>query len=449
MDEATPVADVNQHTAEDHAANQPKSAVRLGEEPWRPRVHFTPKRMWMNDPNGMIFHDGRYHLFYQYHPDSMIWGPMHWGHATSRDLLTWEHHEIALRPDEHGTMFSGCCVNDRLNTCGLFAGPGDNNLVALFSHNLQTQGLATSTDGGFTWTHYTGNPIMPAVNDNFRDPKVLWHAPSACWVMVISAHRECHFYTSENLIDWAFASAFSGGCTVGVLEVPDLFQLPGPSGALHWVLLMSVNDGAPAGGCGIEYFIGDFDGTTFHWDEGEGIKWLDFGPDNYAGTTWADEPDGDKLYIGWMSNWPYANKVPTDPWRGCMTLPRRLALFDNGEGLELGGFPKVWPNDDEAKGLVTLDLHFDPSQARQHSLPLAVQGTETGHMLNVDFDAGECRLSRPQALRSMFKTAAMPIPSDRSLHLRLVYDNGVVEGFDMATGRGISQVSFGRGGHAQ
>jgi len=442
-DQPTPIAEVNQHTDDDHAANQPSSSFPLGQEPWRPRVHFTPERMWMNDPNGMIFHGGLYHLFYQFHPDSMIWGPMHWGHATSKDLLTWEHHEVALFPDEHGTMFSGCCVNDRQNCSGLFAGASENNLVAIFSHDCQTQGLASSTDGGFTWTQFSGNPILPAVKGDFRDPKVIWHAPTSKWVMVISAHRECHFYASDNLIDWTFASAFTGGCTKGVWEVPDLLELPAPDGSTHWVLLMSVNDGAPAGGSGVQYFVGDFDGTHFHWDDRLGTRWLDFGPDNYAGTTWADEPDGDALYIGWMNNWPYANQVPTDPWRGCMTLPRRLELFDNGEGLELGGFPKVLPEDDEHSKLAVLDLTFHAKQGTRQTWALEVAGEQTGHSLDINFEARTLSVSRPQALRSMFKTAMMTLVSNQSLRLRVIYDNGVLEVFDLDSGRALSQISFG------
>jgi len=442
IDLGTPIEEVNQHSDEDHAQNQPISTLPLGQEPWRPVAHFTPQRMWMNDPNGMIYHNGLYHLFYQYHPGSMIWGPMHWGHATSKDLLTWEEHDIALYPDQHGTMFSGCCVNDRNNTSGLFSAAGSDNLVALYSHDKQTQGIATSTDGGFNWTHYSGNPILPAVKQDFRDPKVIWHELTSRWVMILSAHKECQFYTSENLIEWTFASAFSGGCTTGVWEVPDLFQLADPKGDLHWVLLMSVNDGAPAGGSGIEYFIGDFDGETFTWDESQGTRWLDFGPDNYAGTTWFDEPDGDKLYIGWMSNWPYANKVPTDPWRGAMTLPRKLALYENGEGLEVGGLPKVWPQPDGA--VLDVQTHaFLSIEGLVQSLRLKVAGAETGHEIEVDFAAKTLKLHRSQALPSMFKTAQMALTSSDEVEIKLVYDNGIIELFDMGSGRCISQVSFG------
>ena len=440
-DLGTPIEDVNQHTDADHAANQPVSLVPFGQEPWRPEVHFSPSRMWMNDPNGMIYHNGLYHLFFQHHPNSMIWGPMHWGHATSRDLLHWEEHEIALRPDHNGTIFSGCCVNDRQNSSGLFDGPSDSNLVAVFSYDNQTQGLAISTDGGFTWSHFSGNPILPAVKPDFRDPKVIWHEPTGRWVMAISAVRECYFYTSDNLIEWNFASAFSGGCTTGIWEVPDLFPLKAPDGTTRWVLLMSINDGAPGGGSGVEYFVGDFDGQVFTWDERQGTKWLDYGPDNYAGTTWFNEPDDDVLYIGWMSNWPYANQMPTDPWRGSMTLPRKLALFDNGEGLELGGFPKAWLSASNRVDIV--DLRLTREQGSSQVLDLAFLGSQTGHRLLVNFATRTLWLERPQALPSMFKRAKMDLTSNVEVSIRIIYDNGVIELFDTNSGRAISQISFG------
>ena len=436
------VEESSSHTAKDHVANQPKSSFPIGHEPWRPQVHFTPKRMWMNDPNGMIFQNGLYHLFYQFHPDSMIWGPMHWGHATSRDLLKWDYHDVALFPDKDGKIFSGCCVNDRNNTSNLFESFGENNFVAIYSYDCQTQGLAISRDNGFTWEKFKDNPILPAIKKNFRDPKVIWHESTGKWIMVISADRECHFYTSNNLIDWTFSSSFSGGCADGIWEVPDIFQLPNQDGDLKWVLIISISKGSPAGGSGVQYFIGDFDGITFHWDENLGTKWLDFGPDNYAGSTWFNEPDDDRLYIGWMSNWTYANNVPTDPWRGSMTLPRKLQLFDNGSGLELGGFPKVWPIENIPK-LSTQELNFLATDGLHQTLSLEVDGRLTGHELNIDFAERLFSLKRPQALSSMYESAVMPLVSSKSLHLKLIFDNGLIEVFDIQTGRGISQVSFG------
>ena len=435
------VEDSKPHTAKDHADNQPKSNFELGKEPGRPQAHFTPKRMWMNDPNGMIYMNGCHHLFYQFHPDSMIWGPMHWGHATSRDLLTWENHNISLYPDKHGTIFSGCCVIDKENTSKLFDSSGENNLVAVYSYDTQLQGLATSIDNGMTWVKFEGNPILPAIKKNFRDPKVIWHALTGNWVMAISAERECQFYTSKNLIDWTFASSFSAGCKEGIWEVPDLFELYDINGNPKWVLIISISKGSPAGGSGIQYFVGDFDGKNFHWEETIGTKWLDYGPDNYAGSTWFNEPDNDKLYIGWMSNWTYANNVPTDPWRGSMTLPRKLQLFDNGSGFEVGGFPKIWPTKNHA-GLSLIEFNFQASEGLCQIINLEIDGKKTGHKLIVNFETLHFSLERPQAISSMYKTAVMPIVSKTSLHLKMIFDNGLIEVFDIKTGRSLSQLSF-------
>lgn len=435
--------DINQHSDQDHRQNQPLSQWPLRDEPYRPKFHFTPNRMWMNDPNGLIYHDGVFHLFFQYHPDSMIWGPMHWGHATSKDLLNWEEHPIALFPDEHGTIFSGCCVNDQKNTSGLFKEEGPNNIVALYSYDTQTQGLAFSEDKGFSWNKFQTNPILPAMREDFRDPKVIWHEPSQHWVMVISAHRECHFYRSSNLIDWEFASSFSGGCVVGVWEVPDLFQLQAPDGQLHWVLLVSINDGAPAGGSGVQYFIGDFDGYRFKWNEENGIKWLDFGPDNYAGSTWYDAPKNEKLYVGWMSNWPYANKTPTDPWRGCMSLPRKLELFENDQELELGGFPFHLPKGEMLSEVTEIqNIQFFATDGFHQTVLLQIGGKETGHKISVDFKKKILEICRPVSNSSMFPSARLPLLDLPKQDFLLVYDNGIVEIFDKNSGRALSQLSF-------
>ena len=435
------IEDSKPHTAKDHADNQPKSNFELGKEPGRPQAHFTPERMWMNDPNGMIYLNGCYHLFYQFHPDSMIWGPMHWGHATSRDLLTWENHNISLYPDKHGTIFSGCCVIDKENTSKLFDSSSENNLAAIYSYDTQLQGLATSIDNGMTWVKFDGNPILPAVKKNFRDPKIIWHELTGNWVMVISAERECQFYTSKNLIEWTFASSFSAGCKEGIWEVPDLFELQDLKGNSKWVLIVSISKGSPAGGSGVQYFVGDFDGKKFCWDGSIGTKWLDYGPDNYAGSTWFNDHDNDKLYIGWMSNWTYANNVPTDPWRGSMTLPRKLQIFDNGSGLEVGGFPKIWPTKNYT-GLSLIEFNFQASEGLRQIIYLEIDGKKTGHKLIVDFETLHFSLERPQAISSMYKTAVMPIVSKTSLHLKMIFDNGLIEVFDIKTGRSLSQLSF-------
>ncbi len=332
-------------------------------EPHRPQLHFSPRANWMNDPNGLVYLDGEYHLFYQYHPDSTIWGPMHWGHAVSPDLLQWEELPIALYPDSLGYIFSGSAVVDHRNTSGLGDGLTP-PLVAIFTHHdpvgeaagqndFQYQSLAYSQDRGRSWTKYPANPVLPNAEGirDFRDPKVIWDERREQWVLVLAARDRVKFYTSPNLIDWTYRSDFGAayGEHGGVWECPDIFPLPvGGGGGEKWVLLLSINAGAPNGGSGTQYFIGDFDGATFTLDpdfrdEVAGTKgiWLDYGRDNYAGVTFSDIPeaDGRRLFLGWMSNWTYAQVVPTTPWRSAMTLPRSLSLRPTPAGLRVVSAP--------------------------------------------------------------------------------------------------------------
>lgn len=318
--------------------------VRNFNETHRPQFHFSPATNWMNDPNGMVFYEGEYHLFYQHHPDGNTWGPMHWGHAISEDLVHWEHQNIALYPDEHGTIFSGSAVADIKNTSGL--GTVDNPpLVAIFTYHdaegskagkvdYQTQGIAYSTDKGRNWKKYDGNPVLknPGIKD-FRDPKVDWvetESGNGKWIMTLAVKDKISFYSSPNLIDWNHESDFNPDWAAygGVWECPDLFKLTTPEGDEKWVLLVSINPGGPNGGSATQYFIGNFDGKRFTAGDEE-VKWLDYGADNYAGVTWANIPkdDGRRLFIGWMSNWLYANQVPTEVWRSANTLPRSLEIF--------------------------------------------------------------------------------------------------------------------------
>jgi len=288
----------------------------------RPVLHFTPPQGWMNDPNGLVYLDGEYHLFYQYHPESLVWGPMHWGHAVSRDLLRWEHLPIALFPDEHGTIFSGSAVYDHANSSGLVPGGG---LVAMFSYHTQTQGVAYSRDRGRTWTKYEGNPVLPAKGENFRDPKVF--AFGGRWTMVLAAGDHLEFYRSNNLTSWEQTGRFDAELEVGVWECPDLFPLV-HQGRERWVLFLSVADKAPNGGSGTLYWVGDYDGRNFVTQTGP--LWLDQGTDNYAGVTFNNAPQGQRLLVGWMNNWKYGRETPADAWRGAMTLPRVLTLETAG-----------------------------------------------------------------------------------------------------------------------
>jgi fructan beta-fructosidase len=360
-------------------------------EPHRPQFHFSPPQQWMNDPNGMVFYDGEYHLFYQYYPDSTVWGPMHWGHAVSRDLTHWEHLPVALFPDDNGWIFSGSAVVDWNNTSGLGAN-GEPPLVAIFtSHNdavakagkveVENQSIAYSNDKGRTWKKYADNPVLknPGIRD-FRDPKVSWHADSRQWIMTLAAQDHIAFYASPDLKNWTHLSDFgkTHGAHGGVWECPDLFSLQMEnSDSTKWMLLVSINPGGPNGGSATQYFIGNFDGTNFTSDNPDStILWMDYGRDNYAGVTWADIPkdDGRRLLLGWMSNWQYATVVPTDTWRSAMTIPRELTLRNTSQGLRLASVPvkelqtlrsrEVVVNDQAMSGVLDLSgqLDFSPTQ---------------------------------------------------------------------------------------
>ena len=316
---------------------------------YRPGYHFTPRANWMNDPNGMVHHQGVWHLFFQYHPHSAVWGPMHWGHATSTDLMHWQEHDIALAPDALGMIFSGSAVVDEHNTSG-FGREGRAPLVAVFTHHgerrqpdgntHENQSLAVSLDDGRTWTPYAGNPVLKNPgNLDFRDPKVRWLPERKRWLMTLAVGDHVAFYSSPDLKRWTHESDFGAGLGAhdGVWECPDLFPLT-LDGRTHWVLLVSLVQGGPNGGSATQYFIGDFDGQRFAADAAP-TRWLDHGPDNYAGVTWSNAPGGRAVFLGWMSNWDYAKDVPTSPWRSAMTLPRDLQLRRVGADVRLSSLP--------------------------------------------------------------------------------------------------------------
>ncbi len=297
-------------------------------EQYRPQIHYTPLKNWMNDPNGMVYVDGVYHLFYQYNPRSNDWGNMSWGHATSPDMLTWTEQPVALTRDELGDIFSGSAIIDKENTAGF----GANAMVALYTSadGIQQQSIAYSLDGGKSFTRYSGNPVIRNNDDNLRDPKVFWHEPTRQWIMALAKgwKKGVEFYASPDLKNWTHKSTFYvdlAGRPSLQWECPDLFELDG-----RWVLIVSVNPGGPVLGSGTMYFVGDFDGETFTADNLAYPLWLDYGMDNYAGVTWSNTGDR-KLMIGWMNNWQYAGDVPCSPWRSAMTLPRELHLL-NYEG---------------------------------------------------------------------------------------------------------------------
>ena len=317
----------------------------------RPSMHFTPPTNWMNDPNGMVYFDGEYHLFYQHYPEDLVWGPMHWGHAVSRNLIDWVHLPIALYPDELGMIFSGSVVVDHANTSGL-GQDGSPAMVAIFTYHdekakvagdndFQSQGLAYSLDKGRSWIKYAHNPVLPNHGlIDFRDPKVTWHEPSQRWIMVLTQGDEVGFYSSKDLLNWRHESDFGKGYGAhgGVWECPDLIRIGD-----RYVLIVSLVPGGPNGGSATQYFIGDFDGTAFkpskqHRDAPERVLWLDWGPDNYAGVTFSNTEVERHfpVFMGWANNWAYATNIPATTWRSMMTLPRELFLFEK-ESWELLG----------------------------------------------------------------------------------------------------------------
>lgn len=403
------------------------------EEQHRPQLHFSPPTHWMNDPNGMVFFEDEYHLFYQYYPDSLVWGPMHWGHAVSSDLVHWEQLPIALAPDSLGYIFSGSAVVDWNNTSG-FGEDGIPPLVAIFTyHNeemkeegredFQYQAIAYSNDRGRSWAKYEGNPVLPNSQGivDFRDPKVIWDWDSDQWVMVLAVKNRVHFYGSPDLKRWRYLSSFGqrAGAHGGVWECPDLFpMMVDGTGDKRWVLTVSINPGGPNGGSATQYFIGKFENNRFSFDAEfaynltqqdteERVVWLDYGRDNYAGVTWSDVDDR-RILLGWMSNWDYAQEVPTFPWRSAMTLPRTLALRTTTSGPRLiSAFAE--------------ELQQLRGDALEHNLPTAISET-------MDFDVS------PQGVEVIVEAAVVQDSSSRfALQLSNDLGENYIIGFDAAS----------------
>ncbi len=386
-------------------------------EAYRPQYHFSPKEHWMNDPNGMVYYKGEYHLFYQYYPGATVWGPMHWGHAISKDLVRWQHLPVALYPDSLGYIFSGSVVVDKNNTSGFKKGP-ESPLVAIYTYHdmagekagkidFQTQGIAYSLDKGRTWKKYAKNPVIknPGIKD-FRDPKVIWHEASKKWIMTLAVADHVRFYQSTNLKDWTLGGSFgkTEGNHGGVWECPDLFKLSTKDGKdSKWVLLVSVGTGAPNGGSGTQYFIGNFNGSVFTNDAPkETTQWLDYGKDNYAGVTWHNNPGKRKIFLGWMSNWQYAQTVPTEKWRSAMTIPREISLEKNTGHYQLISTPvkeleqlrkKIQPtllelNTSYPIHLQELLLQFDLAKAGKEDVGIVLENNQN-EKLTIGYHPGK------------------------------------------------------------
>jgi fructan beta-fructosidase len=396
----------------------------------RPVYHFTPPSNFINDPNGLVYLDGEYHLFYQHNPEGDRWGHMSWGHAVSTDLVRWHHLPIALREESGIMIFSGSAVFDPRNTSGL-GRPGDPPLVAVYTghgHGKQAQSLASSLDRGGTWTKFAGNPVLDIGSREFRDPKVFWHKPTARWVMatVLAVERKVRLFGSADLKHWAKLSDFGpAGSTQGVWECPELFEAPVKNAGTaesRWVLKVDVNGGGPHGGSAGQYFVGRFDGKAFRPDElrpDAPPLWIDFGKDFYAVQCWNDAPGDAPVWIAWMNNWQYANDIPTTPWRGAMTIPRTVALRRTADGLRLIQAPvegvrglrrrqqtvrarQVPPGDvglaDEGIEGLALEIlaEFEPGDAESFGLKVRRgHGEET--VIGADCRAGEVFIDRSRS----------------------------------------------------
>jgi len=301
-------------------------------ETFRPVYHFTPAYGWMNDPNGLVYKDGEYHLFYQYNPYGSRWGNMTWGHAVSKDLTHWNHLYPAIEADALGSVFSGSAVVDVDNTAGFGAGA----IVAIYTSasDSQMQSLAYSTDNGRTFHKYEGNPVLTANVKDFRDPKVFWHQDTKRWIMALAVGQELRIYSSPNLKEWVHESSFGQdqGAHGGVWECPDLFEIPiEGTKESRWVLLVNINPGGPFGGSATQYFVGSFDGHRFVNETPSATKWMDLGKDHYATVTWSNVPGNRRIALAWMSNWQYANDVPTMQYRSANSVPRELTLYRIGK----------------------------------------------------------------------------------------------------------------------
>jgi fructan beta-fructosidase len=360
---------------------------------YRPTFHFTPAFGWMNDPNGMVYKDGEYHLYFQSNPYGAKWGNMHWGHAISTDMLHWKLLEPAIARDTLGHIFSGSSVVDKDNT----AGYGHNAIVAFYTSasdkNGQIQCMAWSTDNGRTFQKYENNPVLTPFDGlkDFRDPKVFWYAPLKKWYMIVSADKEMRFYSSSNLKKWDYVSAFGKGygAQPNQFECPDFFQLPvdGDPNKSKWVMIVNINPGCLFGGSATEYFVGDFDGKTFTCDDGpKTVKWLDFGKDHYACVT-VSNTGNRVIAFPWMSNWQYANVTPLKQYRGAIALPRELKLYSQNGEIYLSAEPIKEAESLRHDGLDMKDITVAKKSVSQ-KLP---QGYDYAYELDFDITPGKAK----------------------------------------------------------
>lgn len=431
-------------------------------ETYRPVYHHTPMYGWMNDPNGMFYKDGVYHLYFQYNPYGSMWANMTWGHSTSTDLTHWTYEGTAIVPDAWGAIFSGSCVVDKDNTAGF----GKGAVVAFYTSakstpwgDIQSQSMAYSLDNGKTFIKYEHNPILTSTERDFRDPKVFWYAPGKHWVMMLAVGQEMQIYSSGNLKEWKKESSFGAmqGAHGGVWECPDLVEVAVEgSKEKKWVLICNLNPGGPFGGSAAQYFVGSFDGKKFVNESPTQTKWLDWGKDNYATVTWSNAPAGRCIALGWMSNWQYANNVPTTQYRSANTLARDLTLYRVGGELYLKSkpSPEIKKARAEEKKIPTFEvkgnyevasLLADNKGAYEIEMAIENKGTskidfslmnEKGEKVAMYYDVVRKQFVMDRSAsgivgfsRDFPAVTVAPVRNTDQIHLRLFIDRSSVEAF--------------------
>ncbi|TVU58179.1 glycoside hydrolase family 32 protein [Paenarthrobacter nitroguajacolicus] len=483
-------------TASPTPAPTPAGPAPSATDPWRPVAHLTADKNWLNDPNGLVHHDGTYHAFYQYNPRGNSWGNMSWGHSTSTDLVHWEQQPVALEASPEEEIFSGCIVMDQNNASGL--GSAENPpMVALYtsaygrngalSEGAQAQSVAFSLDNGTTWQKYQGNPVLnlAPTNNNFRDPKITWYEPGRYWVMttVVADAQVVKLFKSTDLLHWDYLSDFSGvGAQGGLWEVPELVLMDvEDSTAKKWVMLLSINPGGIAGGSGMQYFVGEFDGTRFTAENAAApdaplseSQWLDHGADYYAANSISGAPGDKPVLLGWMGNWDYAEHVPTTPWRGSMAIPRELTLvrgerrFEVRSAISAAARQTLERGDVKSKNLTVgssdqdlgedftgraqlIELEMDLTSSREAGVILRQSAdANTGLRISYDKETRTVKVDRSRAGTTNFSekfspyhaVSLPPSGSDGSVRLEILLDSSSVEVFAQDGAAVISDTFF-------
>lgn len=433
------------------------------EKQFRPVYHHTPLYGWMNDPNGLFYKDGTYHLYFQFNPYGSTWGNLSWGHSTSADLVHWNYEGAPVMPDAYGMIFSGSAVVDHYNTAGF----GEGAVVAFYTSakpsswgDSQSQSMAYSIDGGKTFTKYEGNPVLTSDKRDFRDPKVFWYAPGKHWVMILAAGQEMEIYSSRDLKAWKKESSFGAkqGAHGGVWECPDLIELPVEgTDETRWVLICNINPGGPFGGNAAQYFVGTFDGKKFVNESPTETKWMDWGKDHYATVTFNNAPDGRVIALGWMSNWQYQTVLPTMQYRGANTIARDLSLYRNADGelvmrcapspeieaarVETHEIPSFRVKDsyevpsllDDNDGAYEIEMQLKNSGSSRIILTLSNDKGEKVHM-HYDIARKQFVMERSESGRTDFSRdfpalTVAPVDDTDTINLRLFVDRSSIEAF--------------------